>query len=319
MSAAVAHSITLPVPVTDLGATSTTFLFDGEPVRLFDDGLAPWFSAGDVARSIGHRDANTLTRLLKDKEKGTRIVRTPGGEQVISVISEAGLYRAVMLRQTAGSKLAPATRDRIERFQDWVTGEVLPQIRRTGAYAPRAAAPAAGVSGMLEALKDPSTVLALIAHHAQETLAARAEAEEAKAEASVTRQALVVAEKAVEEAAPKARFYDRFASADGLYGLQNAARVFGEPPNGFCEWLRSEGILFKQGRHLVPKRDFTLLGVFEVKVEEGVSGPAYVQTFVTPRGMQYIAGLLKKRDLKRRAEGAVDLFGEAVRDGASNR
>ena len=52
------------------------------------------------------------------------------------------------------------------------------------------ARPAATVrpAGMLAALQDPATVLAVIAHHAQETLAARAEAVEAKAEAVVTRQ-----------------------------------------------------------------------------------------------------------------------------------
>lgn len=61
--------------------------------------------------------------------------------------------------------------------------------------------------------------------------------------------------------------------------------MFGEAPNGFCDWLRNEGILFKQGKWLVPKLDFTMLGVFEVKIEEGSDGVVFIQTFVTPRGM----------------------------------
>ncbi len=163
---------------------------------------------------------------------------------------------------------------------------------------------------MLEFLSNPENAIALIARHAQEAIEARAIAYEAQAAASAKGQALIVAQKAIEEAAPKAAFYDRFASSEGLYGLQNAARVFGEAPNGFCDWLRNEGILFKQGKWLVPRRDFTLLGVFEVKIEEGPGGIAYVQTFVTPRGMTYIAGLLKKRDLRREREAAARTQGE---------
>lgn len=82
---------------------------------------------------------------------------------------------------------------------------------------------------------------------------------------------------------------------EALAGLDDAAAV---------------EVLFKQGKWLVPRRDFNLLGVFEVKIEEGPGGIAYVQTFVTPRGMTYIAGLLKKRDLKREREAAARTQGE---------
>src|SRR3546814_7869641 len=46
---------------------------------------------------------------------------------------------------------------------------------------------------------------------------------------------------------PKAEFYDQFASSDGLYGIQNAARVLNEPPNKFSRRLKDEGYLFYQG------------------------------------------------------------------------
>lgn len=85
----------------------------------------PWFVASDVAKTLGYRDAEKMTRRLDKDEKGTRSVGTPGGEQRMSVISEAGLYSAVL-----GSKV-PGARD----FKRWVTHEVLPAIRRHGAYA----------------------------------------------------------------------------------------------------------------------------------------------------------------------------------------
>ncbi len=84
----------------------------------------PWFVATDVAKALGYRMASDMTRRLDEDEKGTRSMRTPGGEQELSVISEAGLYNAIL-----GSKV-PGARE----FKRWVTHEVLPALRRDGAY-----------------------------------------------------------------------------------------------------------------------------------------------------------------------------------------
>lgn len=84
----------------------------------------PWFVATDVAKALGYRDAEKMTRRLDEDEKGTRSVGTPGGIQRVSVISEAGLYNAVL-----GSKV-PGARE----FKRWVTHDVLPALRRDGAY-----------------------------------------------------------------------------------------------------------------------------------------------------------------------------------------
>lgn len=84
----------------------------------------PWFVASDVAKALGYRDAEKMTRRLDADEKGTRSVGTPGGEQRMTVINEPGLYNAVL-----GSKV-PAARD----FKRWITHEVIPAIRRTGGY-----------------------------------------------------------------------------------------------------------------------------------------------------------------------------------------
>lgn len=91
-----------------------TVLIDGEP----------WFVAADVARILGYRMASDMTRRLDPEDRGTRSVRTPSGDQQMTVISEPGLYNAVL-----GSQV-PGARD----FKRWVTREVLPAIRKTGTY-----------------------------------------------------------------------------------------------------------------------------------------------------------------------------------------
>ncbi|MDD7204126.1 MAG: phage antirepressor KilAC domain-containing protein [Coriobacteriales bacterium] len=84
----------------------------------------PWFVASDIAKALGYRDAEKMTRRLDDDEKGTRSVGTPGGEQQMTAITEAGLYSAIL-----GSKV-----DGAKRFKRWVTHDVLPAIRRDGGY-----------------------------------------------------------------------------------------------------------------------------------------------------------------------------------------
>ncbi|WP_117204924.1 phage antirepressor [Paratractidigestivibacter faecalis] len=84
----------------------------------------PMFVAGDVAKILGYRMASDMTRRLEEDEKGTRSVRTPGGEQQMAVITEPGLYSAIL-----GSRVPEA-----KAFKRWVTHEVLPALRRDGGY-----------------------------------------------------------------------------------------------------------------------------------------------------------------------------------------
>ena len=111
------------------------YAFEERLLRALDHGGDPWFVAGDAAAFLGYRDAYDLTRSMDEDEKGTHSVRTPGGEQEVSIISEAGLYRAIVQRR-ATSAIPAETREAIARFQRWVFHDVLPSIRRTGAYAP---------------------------------------------------------------------------------------------------------------------------------------------------------------------------------------
>lgn len=84
----------------------------------------PMFIAGDVAKILGYGDATHMTRRLEDDEKGLRPVETPGGTQMANVITEPGLYSAIL-----GSRVPEA-----RSFKRWVTHEVLPALRRDGGY-----------------------------------------------------------------------------------------------------------------------------------------------------------------------------------------
>lgn len=89
-----------------------------------DEDGEPMFVAKDVAVILGYRDAANMTRRLEEDEKGTRSVSTPGGEQQMAVITEPGLYSAIL-----GSRVPEA-----RAFKRWVTHEVLPALRRDGGY-----------------------------------------------------------------------------------------------------------------------------------------------------------------------------------------
>ncbi len=112
----------------------TPFHYGDEQVRTYEEDGQVWFIAIDIARILGYKDATHLTRILDHDEKGLRSVETPGGEQTLSTISEAGLFHAL------NSARVEAARP----FKRWVNHEVLPSIRRTGSYSLPGAAPAPG-------------------------------------------------------------------------------------------------------------------------------------------------------------------------------
>lgn len=102
------------------------FNFGSKEVRVVTREGEPWFVAKDVAEILGYGSTEAMTRRLKHNEKRVlRNVGTSGGAQEMSTLNEPGLYRAIF-----GSRLEAA-----EVFKDWVFEDVLPSIRKTGAYA----------------------------------------------------------------------------------------------------------------------------------------------------------------------------------------
>ena len=102
-------------------------------IRTMEINGEPWFVGKDIAAALGY--SNTRKALIdhvddEDRTGGVTIRDSIGREQKPTIINESGMYSLIL-----GSKLEGA-----KRFKRWVTSEVLPSIRKTGAFATDSAA-----------------------------------------------------------------------------------------------------------------------------------------------------------------------------------
>ena len=187
-------------------------------IRIIEKGGEPWFVAADVAKALGYSIAPAMVRSLADDEKGMQTVHTPGGDQKASIISEAGLYSAVLRSKAPGA----------QAFKRWVTHEVLPSIRKRGGYLTPEAAE--------KALTDPDFIIRLATSLKEER--ARRQAAEAQIEAD----------------APHTRFGRVISGTDGDLLVKQVADLItqgGRPISQVTlfKWLRSHRWLCNnQGR-----------------------------------------------------------------------
>ena len=116
----------------------TIFSFESTVnIRMVMIDMRPYFVAQDVCTALGIQSVDVALRKVDSDEKGTYSIRTPGGFQSLSVVNESGLYWLMLRCRKAGTEGTAAY-----RFRKWVTGEVLPQIRRTGRYVREELSPA---------------------------------------------------------------------------------------------------------------------------------------------------------------------------------
>lgn len=119
--------------------TQAVFSFESQAdVRAIIIDGAPWFIALDVCHALGISNNRDAMLKLDDDEKNT-VALTDGnrGNPNTLIISESGLYTLILRCRDA---VTPGTIP--YRFRKWVTGEVLPQIRRTGRYVREELSPA---------------------------------------------------------------------------------------------------------------------------------------------------------------------------------
>jgi prophage antirepressor-like protein len=103
----------------------TVFTYTEHDIRTLAIDGEPWFVARDVCDVLGIQNvSDTLRKVLDDDEKGVATVYTPGGEQQMATVNEAGLYSLILRSRKAEAK----------QFKRWVTHDVLPAIRKTGSY-----------------------------------------------------------------------------------------------------------------------------------------------------------------------------------------
>lgn len=100
------------------------FEFGALDIRVELDDGQPWFVLADVCQALGLVKPDRVAARLEDDEKGARPMSTPGGTQMMTVVSEPGLYRVIFR----------SNKPEAARFQRWVFHEVLPAIRQTGSF-----------------------------------------------------------------------------------------------------------------------------------------------------------------------------------------
>lgn len=255
----------------------TPFTYEGEEVRFYAAGDSIEIVASDLAKQLGYRMASDMTRHLDEDEKGTRLVRTPGGEQEIATVTEAGMYRAIVTRQT-GRMTDPARRETIRAFQRWVTHEVLPAIRRTGTYATR---------------PQPQLSEDEIVHQALQITARRVEQLEAD----------------LAKALPKANTWDALCSGRGDHSITDAAKLLSSAgiatgPRKLHKQLQDLGWIHKNQRDKwAANQDKLNTGLLAEKVrhyidDDGVSVLATPQVRVTPKGLEKLRELLTPAGLQ---------------------
>lgn len=113
----------------------SVFAFDSQAVRVVMVDGEPWFVAADVCAALTIGNTAMALERLDDDEKGVSSIDTLGGMQQMAIVNEPGLYTLIL-----GSRKPEA-----KRFKRWLTHEVLPSIRKTGAYVDPAASGAMGV------------------------------------------------------------------------------------------------------------------------------------------------------------------------------
>jgi hypothetical protein len=126
-----ASSATSPRHIGGEGTVSGEFSFQGHPVRTIALEGETWFYATDVCDVLEHTNPRKAVDRLDADEKGVTTGYTLGGPQMVNVINESGLYALIFTSRKPQARV----------FRRWVTGEVLPAIRKTGLYVQNGAQP----------------------------------------------------------------------------------------------------------------------------------------------------------------------------------
>lgn len=226
----------------------------------------PWFVGKDVAEVLGYsnnRKAIADHVYEEDKTDGVTIRDSMGREQNPILINESGLYSLIL-----SSKLPNA-----KEFKRWVTSEVLPSIRKHGAYM---------TDDMVEkVLTDPDTIIRL----AQQI-------KEAKAR-------LAQAEDTIRLMEPKAAYYDTVAESRGSLNFRETAKLFKIKERDFIAFLLEQKMVYRNSRgRIVPYAEYNgkYFEMGEVTYNSSVGQRSTVYTKITPQGRQAIHNRLRRED-----------------------
>lgn len=182
-----------------------TFHFNNAPLRtLTDEAGGPWFVAKDVCDILNHSNVSMALDRLDDDERAKFNLGRQGDT---NIINEAGLYTLIL----------SSRKPEAHKFKRWVTHEVLPTIRKHGAYMTQ--------QTLDKALTNPDFLI---------QLATRLKEEQKKV-------------KALE---PKAKALDTFTSVEDKLLIRDAAKVLsnsGTPisEKRLREWMANDGWIYR--------------------------------------------------------------------------
>lgn len=244
-----------------MGTTLAPFDFEGSPVRAGMSDEEPWFVASDIAQALGYSATSAMTRTLDDDEKGVQILHTPGGDQQMVVVTESGMYAAVL-----GSRVPDA-----KRFKRWVTHEVLPAIRKTGSYQVERMTPLQLAERLVDA--------------------------ERRVEAAQERNTVLSGQ--VAQLAPAASAWEELAAADGDYDTRAAAQILCRAgidtgQNRLRATLRQIGWTDRQNRPYQRHIDCKRLAERVTSWADPQTGDEHIsyQLRITPKGLGELRDLL---------------------------
>ena len=217
----------------------------------------PLFCAKDVAKALGYTDtADAVSRHCKSGKKVFHPHANGIGGVNMVFITEKDVYRLIMR-----SNLPDA-----EKFQDWVCDDVLPSIRKHGAYMTQ--------SVIERTLQDPDYLIQLATTLKEE------------------KQKRIEAENKATKLQPLADFTKRAFTSDTLVSISQAAKILKLPfgRNTLFRKLRESGIFFKNKNE--PKQKYCDADYFRVverspiETSDGLMIP--ITVYCTQKGLAYI-------------------------------
>lgn len=243
------------------------FNFSGQNVRIITINDEPWFVGKDVADILGYSNSRkALSDHVDDEDKGVTKSDTLGGSQNITIINESGLYSLILKSKKPEAK----------QFKRWVTSEVLPTIRKHGAYMTD--------SKLEEALLNPDTLINLATQHKQER--------EEKAQLRALNSTLAVENQIMQ---PKAQYFDDLVERNLLTNFRDTAKMLKIKQNQFINWLLENKYIYRDKKSkLMPYAQYNET-LFEIKESKGATSAwKGSQTLITPTGRETFNLLLNE-------------------------
>lgn len=256
------------------------FSFEGNEVRTLKVDDEPRFVAKDVAKILGYsRTADAVRTHVDPEDIGVGEIQTPGGKQKLKIINESGLYSLIL-----SSKIPSA-----KKFKHWVTSEVLPAIRKHGAYMTDAKA--------FDVVHNKNGLADLLQQAADQ---------------------LKQKDIQIEEMKPKALFADSVAASENTVLVGELAKILRGNgidigANSLFSWMRENGYLInrKGSDWNMPTQKAMDLGLFKIKettINHSNGTTSIVKTTkVTGKGQQYFINKLLKQfyAMRRRDEAKM--------------